>query len=186
MCRGNIELMASKRRCKGKTKAGKACRAKPLKGSDFCISHSDKAVQAEVGFGGSLNGALGGAATRKPRAVDVLRERMEERIDEVLAPLFDALTASRGIALTIKGGGMEIGYTPDHAARLAAVKELLDRAYGRPKQMTELTGADGEAIQIQALSEFEREVKELTKQMERQERQKTPDGKRNGGRRTHA
>jgi len=40
------------------------------------------------------------------------------------------------------------------AARVAAAAHILDRAYGKPKQSTELTGADGGPIAV--LTETER------------------------------
>lgn len=128
------------RSCTSLTKKGKPCRAIPLPGTDKCISHSPKEVQESLGFGGSQPGA---GRPKTPRAVDVIRDRIEADLERVLAPLFNALDADRGIALAIKGGGMEIGFVADHEVRLRAVRELLDRAYGRPTQQTEITGPNG-------------------------------------------
>lgn len=149
----------ARRACKGKTKAGKRCRAAPLTDSTFCLAHTDELTRAKAGFGGSANGAKGGRP-RNPRAVDVLRQRIEADIDKVLDPLWEALQADRGIALTVKGGGMEIGSTPDHPTRIVAARELLDRAYGRAKSTGEVTVITKDAF-AQAMSELQAEVEEL-------------------------
>ncbi len=39
---------------------------------------------------------------------------------------------------------------PDYALRLRAMPEALDRAYGRPKQATELTGPGGRPAEVTA------------------------------------
>lgn len=39
------------------------------------------------------------------------------------------------------------------AARVAAIRELLDRGFGKPTQHTEITGADGGPIQTQAVQD---------------------------------
>jgi hypothetical protein len=135
-----------KRRCQGTTKASKPCAANPLTDSNFCLAHSDAETRESVGFIPD-NGK--GGRPRNPRAVDVLRKRLEADIERVLKPLFDGLEASKGITLAIGGGKTELVETPDHALRLAAVRELLDRAYGKPKQATELTGPEGGPVQVE-------------------------------------
>lgn len=135
----------SARKCKGTNKTGKPCEANPRHDTGYCNAHSPKEVQESSGFGGSQPGA---GRPPTPRAVDVLRERIERDIDRVLDPLWDALDAKRGLALAVKGGGMEIGYVPDHETRIKAARELLDRAYGRPKQQTEISGPDGEPLRV--------------------------------------
>lgn len=77
----------------------------------------------------------------------MLRQRIEANVDEVLDPLFEALRADRGLALAIKGGGMEIGYSPDHETRIKAARELLDRGYGKSRVIAELSGPDGGPIE---------------------------------------
>lgn len=55
------------------------------------------------------------------------------------------------------------------AARVAASQAILDRAYGKPVQATEITGRDGGAIQVEdvsALSPVEREQRLLAIQRE--------------------
>jgi len=127
-------------RCHAITKKGTACKAPPLEGEDHCISHAPKEKQASVGFGGAQPGSGRPAA---PRAVDVLRERIERDIDRVLDPLWDALAADKGVVISLGGGETTVEHVTDHAIRIAAARELLDRAYGKPKQATEISGPEG-------------------------------------------
>lgn len=43
---------------------------------------------------------------------------------------------------------VELSKSQDERVSLAACNALLDRAYGKPKQVQEVTGADGDAVQI--------------------------------------
>jgi hypothetical protein len=143
--------MPSKRRCKAKTLKGKPCQANPLKkgtvidgttvSGNWCRQH-DKDLPDSSRIGGAQPGA---GRPPSPRAVDVLRERIEQEIDQVLDPLWDALGAEAGFTV---GWGEHafLEMLPDHKTRIAAVRELLDRGYGRPKQATEITTPDGGAL----------------------------------------
>jgi hypothetical protein len=72
----------------------------------------------------------------KPRVVDVLRETIEaELADGILRVFVDGLQATR---IVIVNGAVE--YVPDHAARHAAARELLDRAYGKPQAGVTVSG----------------------------------------------
>ncbi|WP_026912356.1 hypothetical protein [Patulibacter minatonensis] len=81
--------------------------------------------------------------------MDILRERLEQQADAVLNVLWDGLEADTH---TVVGSGesAELEILPDHRVRLLAAKEILDRAYGRPKQATEVSGVGGDAIKVQA------------------------------------
>ncbi len=138
--------MTARRRCKGENAQGEDCGAAPLKGSDFCLAHSDQETRASTGFGGPQEGS---GRPRNPRAVDILRERLEQQADAVLNVLWDGLEADTH---TVVGSGesAELEILPDHRVRLLAAKEILDRAYGRPKQATEVSGVGGDAIKVQA------------------------------------
>lgn len=151
--------MAGKHGCTGTTRKGNPCGAWPLKGRDVCLSHSDQETRDSVSFGGPQPG---GGRPRAPRAIEVLKERIEANIEMVLAPLFDGLLAEKGFTLALKGGGAEFVETPDHATRIAAVRELLDRAYGKPKQSTELTGAEGGPVQVEGIDMSRLSDEELT------------------------
>lgn len=133
-------------RCAGKNVAGDPCRAHAMRGRDRCIAHAEKEIQASVGFGGAQPG---GGRPRNPRAVDVIRERIEADIDKYLRVPEEALNATRVVGYNSDGEAIEM---PDHPTRLAAFKEILDRSYGRPKQQTEVTGADGGPLQVTDLS----------------------------------
>jgi hypothetical protein len=119
-------------RCTGKTKAGRRCRARPLRGGDYCRAH-DPAVPDADRFGSpeqaARAGALGGRP-RKSRVVDVLREQVEADAERWLRPLERALDAERD-------------GEPDHSVRLRAVAAVLDRVAGRPRLEPE---DDAEAV----------------------------------------
>jgi hypothetical protein len=140
----------AKRSCKGTTKAGKPCKAHPLTGKDYCSAHDPSAPDG-TRFGSpsqaSEAGKLGGAAGRKPRVVDVMRERVEAKIDEVLAPYFDTL--EKAMLHATSDGEVKLSEHPDLSARVAAAEKLLDRVYGKPMQTTALTGSDGGAIRVE-------------------------------------
>jgi hypothetical protein len=134
------------RRCTGTTRRGTPCKATPRGDTGLCNAHSPKKIQDSAGFGGPQPGA---GRPRKPRVVDVIRERIEGDMEPVIAALVDALFADRGVVVGA-GESAELELIPDHAARIAAARELLDRAYGKAKQQTEVTGADGEPIDFGA------------------------------------
>ena len=138
------------RQCTGTTRAGAPCRAAPLKGRETCSAH-DPLSPAETRFGGvqqaSRAGARGGAAGRRPRVVDVIRERIEDDIEPVISALVDALTADRGVVVG-QGENATVESVPDHDARIKAARELLDRAYGRARQALEHTGSEGGPIEV--------------------------------------
>jgi hypothetical protein len=138
----------ARRRCKGETEDGD-CRANPLKDSDYCLAHSDATTRESVGFI-AANGKAG--RPKNPRAVDVLRERLEERVDAVLDVLWDGLEAD---LVTVSGSGedAERNIEPDHRIRITAAREILDRAYGRPRQTTEVSGPDGGPLTVVDLSD---------------------------------
>lgn len=134
----------AKRRCKGTTKAGKPCKAHPLRGTDHCLAHSDRDTRESVGFRAD-NGK--GGRPRKPRVVDVMRERVEEKVEELLAPYFDAV--EKAMLHASSDGEVHVSEHPDYGARVAAAEKLLDRVYGKPMQTTALTGSDGGAIRVE-------------------------------------
>lgn len=126
-------------KCTATTKKGTACKAAPLTGTDRCLSHSDAKTRKDMHF-------VGGRKPN-PRSIDLIRERIEQDIDSWMRVLLEARDANK----TVQVGYGENAYTevvPDHGARLAAFREAHDRAYGRPKQQTELTGADGGPVLV--------------------------------------
>lgn len=132
-----------KRTCKAKTKTGKPCKAAPLKDRDVCLAHADAETRASTGFV-SEAGKLGGRP-KQPRSIDVLRERLEARQDEIIDVYLEAARAVTHEAVGY-GEDRELIEVPDHAMRLRAVEALHDRAYGKPKQVSEITGPEGGPI----------------------------------------
>jgi hypothetical protein len=134
----------TKRECEGTTVAGKPCGANPLKPGTviagisvtgrWCRQH-DEDLPASARIGGPQPGS---GRPRTPRAVDVLKERIEASIDEVIKPLWDALNAERAVVVG-NGPSATMEMVPDYPTRIAAVRELLDRGYGRPRQSSEVT-----------------------------------------------
>lgn len=133
----------AKRTCKGTTKKGTPCKARPLHDGDFCLAHADEETRESAGFGGAQEGA---GRPARPRVVDVIRERIEADVEKVISVLEEALEATRPVVVG-SGEHAEVEMVTDYVVRIHAARELLDRAYGKPKQQTEVTGADGGPVQ---------------------------------------
>lgn len=116
------------RQCSATTKAGTACSAPPLEGMDTCMAHAPAEVRESRGFV-AANGKGGRPRVAKP--IEVMQQRIEERIDEVLRAYFDALEAE-----VYSLDGEALG--PRHETRMKAADALLDRVYGRPTQRSEV------------------------------------------------
>lgn len=128
-----------KPRCTGTNKKGQPCRATVRRDAETCISHASKEVRESAGFGGAQPGA---GRPPNPRAIDLLRERLEARADKVLDVLFDALDATFET---------EDGRLVDHKTRMIAQREIFDRVYGKAKQATEISGPGGTPVQMTAV-----------------------------------
>jgi hypothetical protein len=118
-----------KNRCTAKTKKGARCKNAAQRG-DRCLAHVPRKVREAAGFGGPQPGS---GRPKKPRAVDVLRQRIEEDIDRWLQPLEDGLVAQRGIVVG-DGPTAHVEYVEDHPTQIKAHREAFDRAFGRPTQ----------------------------------------------------
>lgn len=168
--------MAAKRTCKGKTKKGKPCGAAPLKpgtvldgvsvSGNFCRQH-DPDLPDSARIGGAQPGA---GRPRVPTTTEVLRQIVTDHAVEILRPHFRVLgyelevkpqeeDGKRIVLVPLKGGGaklhgesregvVKMSEHEDLGAQMAAAEKLLDRALGRPKQSTELTGAGGGPVEI--------------------------------------
>lgn len=152
--------MARRRRCKASTKAGRRCRAAPLRGGTYCSAH-DPNRPDETRFGSREQASRAGAAAkpRTPAVSEVLRERVEGAADEILAPYFKALGVEYVNGEIQRGpGAVHVGKTKDGdviasdvedlAGQITAAERLLDRVYGKPKQTAELSGPDGGPIVV--------------------------------------
>lgn len=138
------------RRYQATNRAGKPCRAAPLRDADYCSAHNPNAP-AQTRFGSveqAADAGRKGGRPPAPRTGDVLRERVEADAGRVLAPYFDAIHADRPIVVA---GGVEM--VADHPTRLRAAEALLTRAYGSPRAPREEHGPVGE--------DFDREVEKL-------------------------
>jgi hypothetical protein len=140
---------ARKRRCHGKTRAGKACRRAPSRGRRYCPAHDPTLAEVER-FGSPEQAARAGAAPkpRAPKLREALAAKVEERAEEIIAAYVEALAATRGVIVRIGDGQDELVERPDHAARVRAADALLDRVHGRPKQQTEISGPDGGPVPV--------------------------------------
>jgi hypothetical protein len=190
------------RRCKGKTKKGKRCHAPPLKDKDFCSAH-DPDTPALERFGSHARaraaGVLGGRPPL-PKPTDVARELIEANIAAVLRPHFKAIglllnddgtveQLDHGAILTgeSKDGYVRASDIEDLGAQMAAAEKLMDRVYGRPKQTQEISGPDGNPVEIESPLDATRRSIEAAKIVEqaRQEREAigaNGDGPKSNGR----
>lgn len=160
-----VELMGKPRQCKGRTKAGKRCKAHPLHDTDFCISHSDRATQASLGFGGSENGRIGGYSRRVPKLRELLTAEVEERAEEIIEKLFKGLTAERAVVVGT-GPKAHVEIVPDDELVLKTVREIFDRADGRPTQRVE---AESE-VRVYAEEQIEERVNRLVENVRQRSR----------------
>ena len=101
-------------------------------------------------FGGSKD-------NRQPKAPEVLKELVENEIQEWLRPYLKAITAMKPVVVG-NGRHAKIVNVPDHRTRQAAADSVLDRVYGKPKQTTELTGAEGGPVSVEVPVDKDREL----------------------------
>lgn len=113
--------------CKATTKKGDPCKNAAIDGKGVCIAHLSSEDKQALGFGGAQEK---GGREKKPRLIDVLRAEVEARMDEVTAPFWEGL------------------HSDDMDTRQKSAKELLDRSYGKPTQSTEISGPQGDPIEL--------------------------------------
>jgi len=158
-----------KRACHAKNLQGKPCGAVPLKPGTviegvtvtgkWCRQH-DKDLPDKARIGGEQPGA---GRPPKPKPTEVMRQLVENHVQVVMAPHFRTLgydvirneetgqlelveLPEGGAKLhgtSARSGRIQVSEHDDLGAHIAAAERLLDRVYGRPKQATEITGADG-------------------------------------------
>jgi hypothetical protein len=173
---------AGKRGCHGETKKGKPCDANALRkgtviegvtvSGKWCRAH-DEDLPPSARFGSRAhareNGLKGGRPAM-PKPTEVMRTLIEESVEAIIAPHFRTLglKLERGddgrlhavvdpdggakLFGESKDGEIKITTIDDLGAHIAAAEKLLDRVYGKPKQSTELTGAEGGAVEIVPVS----------------------------------
>jgi hypothetical protein len=158
-------MVSDKRICKATNAKGAPCGANPLRpgtiiegiavSGDYCRQH-DQDLPDSARIGGATPGA---GRKPKPHVVDIIRERIEERSGEVLDALWAALKAERAVVVG-NGPTAHVELVSDHPTRIAAARELLDRAYGRTRQANEVVVITKDAFE-QVLAELEADVAEL-------------------------
>lgn len=151
----------ARRTCRGTKRDGRDCTVSPLTAAgaaklglsaedqDWCRAHHPH-LPASSRFGSHAQATQAGrqgGRPRLPRVVDLLKERLEGEADEWLDALKAALNAEAPYTVGF-GEDAYVEFVPDHRTRLKAIEIALDRVYGRPKQQTELTGADGGPVEI--------------------------------------
>ena len=154
--KGGKGVQRRSQRCSATTKAGNPCKNPVVLETGTCIAHAPREVVESRGFGGPQPGA---GRPRTPKVVEVIRERLEAQAEEYLKPVEDALKATRGVVVG-DGAHARIEYVEDHATRLKAFRELMDRGFGKPTQYVDVTSREEE-------SEIDREIRALLDQMDR-------------------
>lgn len=113
--------------CISRTKStGERCRAFAMSERGLCNNHDPEnydRMQAAR--------RAGGAATRKMGVVEKQNAFVAERFDELMNVLLDATKADKAI-------GFEGDTVPDHAVRVAAVREIFDRGIGKAVQASKV------------------------------------------------
>lgn len=158
--------------CAGTTKKGQPCKARPLKDQATCLAHADEETRASVSFGGPRAGALGGRP-RNPRPSEIARQLIERNelvlqrpywrtlgYDVELGPegpyLVEMVDEETGKPVggaklfgESKDGVVKVSSHDDLGAMITAAEKLQDRVYGRPKTTTEISGPEGQAIEVE-------------------------------------
>jgi hypothetical protein len=129
------------------------------------MAHSDKATQAKMGFGGSENGRKGGEARRVPRLRELLHAEVEARAEEIIAKLFKGLNAERAVVVGT-GPQAHVEIVPDDELVLKTVREIFDRADGKPTQRVE----SETEVRVIAQQEVEERVQRLVENVRRRSR----------------
>lgn len=152
--------MTAKRACNGTTVKGEPCDAPPLKDKDWCRAH-DPETPASLRFGSpaqAREAGLKGGRPRNPRPTERLQQIVEENLHVFLRPhlltLGLEINADGSISPTNGGMGARMfgeskdgeivaSEYEDLGAQIEAVEKVFNRVYGRPKQVSEVSGPDG-------------------------------------------
>lgn len=88
-----------------------------------------------------------------------LEEWAEEQLEETLRALGGALAAERAVVVGT-GEFAELELVPDHDVRLKAVREIYDRALGKPVATNLIGGADTGPVEVDVPTTADR-IKEV-------------------------
>lgn len=160
----------SKRQCNGTNTRGEPCGAAPLVSKDHCAAHPpDRESPGFTGFGSSAHaravGKLGGRPAN-PKPSEVARRLIEANelvlqkpywrilgYDVRLGPDGPYLVEMRGGGAKVfgesKDGVVKRSRYDDLGAMMNAAEKLQDRVYGKPKVTTEISGPEGQPIQVE-------------------------------------
>jgi hypothetical protein len=157
---------ASKRRCTSRTAKGKPCQAWALRGRGTCLAHTPAEQREAAGLGrfGPEAGKLGGRP-RKPTPTEIARELIEENELALQRPYwrtlgYDVVIGTDGPELIeLEDGGVKLhgesrdgivkmSEHEDLRAQIDAAERLMNRAYGRPMQATEISGRGGQPVEL--------------------------------------
>jgi len=128
--------------------------------AQWCFAHIPAAKRELWGldkFGGHPKGIEAQKKFRKPTFLDSLRETVENEVAEFMQPYREAMEAMKPVPVG-NGRFARVEMVPDHRARLQAVEAVADRAFGKPKQVQEITGAGGGPIQTEVPVDKQREA----------------------------
>jgi hypothetical protein len=128
------------RACDGKTRDGSPCRNPVGENGRQCRQHDPKtAALARVD-------SARGVEVRKRPITEAIERRVARDPDAVIAPMWDALEATKSY---VTNG--ELVTVPDHATRIKASEAIADRLEGKAAQRTEITGAGGGPLELLTL-----------------------------------
>ena len=102
----------------------------------------------QKGHAGAWKPGQSGNPNGRPKADKPIRDAAREHADEAIKALVGVLKDTEAPA----------------SAKVAAATALLDRAYGRPTQTTELTGADGGPLKLMTWADTLKEAAEVARQ----------------------
>lgn len=150
-------------KCSRLTNAGNPCQMTSavvtIRGKRYklktCVMHAPEAIKKELGV--HYTSARNQGRKKKKTALDLVRERIEEEAERYLQPLEDAMVALKAVVVG-NGSSAHLEYTEDLALRVDTAFKILDRVYGRPKQITELSGINGDAMEIKVPNDEERKL----------------------------
>lgn len=141
----------SRKTCTELKKDGTPCRGTAIEDGK-CIAHRSAAAHFDDPEAARAAAKRSAEVRRQKGALRRIEEYLADNPDRVIAPLLEALQATKHVVVG-NGPSAHVEEVPDIPTRLKAAAELMDRGYGKPRQRTELTGADGQAITFAQLAE---------------------------------
>lgn len=143
------EAVAPSSHCSATTTEGKACKAKPLRGRDVCLTHSrtpEERKQAAKAAAARSAEVRAGNAQEREDALERAKMSTKQRMAQVLEELQGDVEAAYRDALTTG--------SPEDLRRAQAAELLMSRVHGRPAQPTrdETPTLHSDLAQLEAMS----------------------------------